>query len=125
MGGTIFVVDDNPTMIDIISWRALEVGFTAVGSAEDYEGTMEQLSQFSPDQRPDIIIMDILLPGTKDGIETAIEIVEKYDLPIVYITSSMDDSIIERAKKTKPHGYILKPFTDDQLKATLEMALNN
>lgn len=123
MAGTIFIVEDNPTMIDIISWRALEVGFTVIGSADDYESVMEQLSQFHPDQRPDIIIMDILLPGTKDGIESAIEIQEIYDIPIVYITSSMDDSIIERAKKTKPRGYILKPFTDNQLKATLEMAL--
>lgn len=125
LGGTIFVVEDNPTMSDIISWRALEVGFTTVGSATDYESTMEGLSAYSPEQRPQIIIMDILLPGEKDGIDTAIEIMEIYDIPIIYITSSMDDLIIERAKKTKPRGYILKPFTDDQLKATLVMAQAN
>lgn len=125
MGHTLFIVEDNPTMADIISWRAVEVGFTVVGSAEDYESTMEKLMTFSPDQRPDIIIVDILLPGSKDGIETAIEIQALYDCSIVYITSSTDDSIIERAKKTRPQGYIIKPFSDDQLKATLEMALKN
>ncbi|HWQ66134.1 MAG TPA: response regulator [Methanospirillum sp.] len=125
MGGTIFIVEDNPTMSDVISWRALEVGFITVGSALDYRGTMEKLLVFSPDQRPDIIIMDILLSGEKDGIDTAIEVQELYDIPIVYISSNLDDPIVERARMTRPQGFIVKPFTDIQLKATLEMALLN
>ena len=67
--------------------------------------------------------MDINLPGEKDGIMTAEEIQKKFFIPIVYISSVMDDPTIERAKLTKPRGFIVKPFTDNQLKATVEMAL--
>ncbi|HWQ65388.1 MAG TPA: response regulator [Methanospirillum sp.] len=125
VGGTIFIVEDNPTMSDLISWRSLEVGFITVGSAWDYQSAMERLEAFSPDMLPEIILMDITFPGEKDGIDTAIEITEKYNIPIVYISSSMDDSTLERAKLTKPFGFIIKPFSDEQLQATLEMALQN
>lgn len=66
--------------------------------------------------------MDINLPGEMDGIDAASEIIEKFKIPIVYISSILDADIMERAK-TKPRGYIVKPFTDNQLRATIEMAL--
>jgi len=73
--------------------------------------------------RPALVLMDIDLPGDIDGIETAREIIKRYNIPIVYISSMLDPDIMERAKVTKPRGYIVKPFTDNQLRATIEMAL--
>ncbi len=123
MDGSIFIVEDNPVINDLISWRLTELGFHVIGSAEDYQGVMEKLSQYPRDELPHLILMDINLPGDTDGIMAATEIQEKYQIPIVYISSLMDDDIMERAKLTKPRGYIVKPFTDNQLKATVEMAL--
>lgn len=123
MNGAIFIVEDNPVINDLISWRLSELGFQVIGTAEDYPDAMEKLQQSAQDNLPDLVLMDINLPGEIDGIGAAVEIQEKYGIPIVYISSLMDDDIIERAKKTKPRGYIVKPFTDNQLKATIEMAL--
>ncbi len=123
MEGTIFIVEDNPVISDLISWRLTELGFTVIGSAEEPQAAIEKLGQFTKEERPKLVLMDINLPGEKDGIMTAEEIQKKFFIPIVYISSVMDDPTIERAKLTKPRGFIVKPFTDNQLKATVEMAL--
>jgi CheY-like chemotaxis protein len=101
------------------------MGFVVNGSAEDHPSAIAKLSQCSPEDLPSLVLMDINLPGDTDGIMAAEEIQEKFQIPIVYISSIIDDLIIERAKHTKPRGYIVKPFTDNQLKATVEMALQN
>ena len=121
--GQIFIVEDNPVISDLISWRLTEMGFLVIGSAEDHPDVIDRLEQYSPEERPNLILMDINLPGETDGIMAAVEIQEKYAIPIVFISSIMDDPIIERAKLTKPRGFIVKPFTDNQLRATVEMAL--
>jgi CheY-like chemotaxis protein len=123
--GRIFIVEDNPVINDLISWRLSELGFLVVGSAEDHESAVSKISEYAKEKRPNLVLMDINLSGETDGITAAIEIQEKFAIPIVYISSIMDDSVIERAKHTKPRGYIVKPFTDNQLKATVEMALHS
>ena len=124
MDGTIFIVEDNPVINDLISWRLTELGFQVMGSAEDHPGAIEKIEKCAPDKRPKLVLMDINL-GETDGITAAAEIQQKFGIPIVYISSIMDEAIIERAKQTKPRGYIVKPFTDNQLKATIEMALQD
>jgi len=123
--GGIFIVEDNPVINDLISWRLTEMGFAVNGSAEDHPSAMKKLSEYSQEDLPNLVLMDINLPGDTDGIMSATEIQERFNIPIVYISSIIDDLIIERAKHTKPRGYIVKPFTDNQLKATVEMALQN
>lgn len=73
--------------------------------------------------RPDLILMDIVLKGEIDGIETASEIRKRYNIPIVYLTAYEDDKTLSRAKLTQPLGYILKPFEERYLKSSIEMAL--
>lgn len=119
----IFIVEDNPVINDLISWRLTEMGFEVCGTASDNQSAIEKLAVFPPEKRPSLILMDINLPGETDGIMTAQEIQEKFAIPLVYISSVMEDSTIERAKLTKPRGFIVKPFTDNQLKVTVEMAL--
>ncbi len=74
--------------------------------------------------RPDLILMDIRIEGAKDGIDTAKEIHEDYNVPVVYLTAHSDEKTLERAKLTESYGYILKPFKDRDLKVTIEMALS-
>ncbi len=73
--------------------------------------------------KPDIIIIDISLQESNDGIELAKTIKQKYDIPFIYLTSYSDDEIISQAKLTEPYGYIIKPFDQDLLHATIQMAL--
>ena len=123
MDNTIFIVEDNPVINDLISWRLTELGFQIKDSAGDFETAMEKLSQYGPEELPALVLMDINLPGDTDGIMAATEIQKRYQIPIVYISSLREDAVIERARQTRPRGYIVKPFTDNQLKATVEMAL--
>jgi len=72
---------------------------------------------------PHLFVIDISLNESNDGIELAKTIKEKYALPFIYLTSHSTDDIIEQAKRTKPYGYIVKPFHPNSLHATIQMAL--
>ena len=73
--------------------------------------------------RPDLILMDIKLKGEMDGIEAAEIIHDRFDIPVVYLTAFADEETLERAKITEPFGYLLKPFEEQDLQSTIEMAL--
>ena len=72
---------------------------------------------------PDIILIDISLQESSDGIELARYIKDKHNLPFIFLTSYSDDEIISLAKLTEPYGYIVKPFDPNSLHATIQMAL--
>lgn len=105
--------------------------------AQDIKNCLEGLGYIVPDVvftgreaiqraeelRPDLVLMDIVLKGDIDGIETATEIRRKYNIPIVYLTAYEDDRTLKRAKLTEPLGYILKPFEERYLRSSIEMAL--
>lgn len=73
--------------------------------------------------QPDIILMDILLKGEIDGIETAVIINKESNIPVIYLTANTDDKTFQRAKISTPFGYLLKPFTERELHTTIEIAL--
>ena len=72
---------------------------------------------------PNLVIVDISLQDTSDGIELAKFIKQQYNIPFIYLTSHSDDDIISLAKVTEPYGYIVKPFDPSSLHATIQMAL--
>jgi len=83
----------------------------------------EEALQKIEETRPDLVLMDVNIEGEIDGIETAARIPPDYHVAIVYLTAYSEDGTLERARATKPHGYLLKPFSERELRATLEMAL--
>jgi len=72
--------------------------------------------------KPDLILMDIILEGTMDGVEAAEQIRDKCDIPVVYLTAYADKKTLEIAKVSGPFGYLIKPFEEKELYATIEMA---
>ena len=75
--------------------------------------------------RPDLVLLDVKIKGDQDGIELGGIIKEQYKLPFVYITSYSDKETVNRAKHTQPLGFIVKPFTKDDVYAAIEVALFN
>lgn len=73
--------------------------------------------------KPDIILMDIVLKGDIDGIETAARINDLFDIPVIFVTAYSDNETLQRAKKTVPYGYITKPFEDRELNSMIEISL--
>lgn len=76
-------------------------------------------------QQPDLVLLDIDLGKGKDGIDIALKIRDIYQIPFIYLTSYATKSIVERAKYTRPMGYIVKPFDEKDLFAAIEIALFN
>lgn len=72
---------------------------------------------------PDIVIIDISLQKSNDGIELAKDIRINHNIPFIFLTSYSDDEIISQAKLTEPYGYIVKPFDPSSLHATIQVAL--
>jgi CheY-like chemotaxis protein len=90
-----------------------------VSSGEEAISTLRNLDL-------DLILMDIILAGTMDGIETAQFINETYNIPIIFITAYGDKKTLDRAKISEPYGYIVKPITnEDELLPTIELAMYN
>lgn len=85
----------------------------------------EEALRVLEDRKPDLILMDIQLAGALDGIDTARSIRDRYAIPIIYLSDHTDKSLVERAKKTFPVGYLAKPFNENDLVRTLEIAFSN
>lgn len=116
---SILIVEDDDIITKVIDWRLNNLGYSVCGKASTGIDALNFLSE----QTPDLILMDINIKGGMDGIETAKKIKEKYTIPFVYITSHSDGPTLERAKETKPDGFIIKPFDDNDLRVAIELAL--
>lgn len=74
--------------------------------------------------KADLVLMDIILKGKLDGIETAKIIIEKMDIPVIFLTAFEDEHTHERAKMVKECGYLIKPFEDAKLRTIVENSVN-
>ena len=115
----ILVVEDQNIIAMDLQSRLHELGYAAPLAVS----SGEEAIQASHAHLPDLILMDIRLKGGIDGIQAAATIRSELDLPIIYLTAHSDDQTLERAQATEPHGYLLKPFEDRELRLTIEMAL--
>ncbi|MBU6428607.1 MAG: response regulator, partial [Cyanobacteria bacterium REEB65] len=94
------------------------LGYDVVGSA----ATGEAAIQLARSARPDLVLMDIMLPGQMDGIAAADAIRNEFDLPVIFLTAYSDKQTLERAKATEPYGYVVKPFDPHELQIAIEVA---
>ena len=85
--------------------------------------TTEQALADVAKHRPDVVLIDIDLQSKMDGIQTAAAIRAAYNIPIIYLTDHSEQAFWERAKITGPSGYLLKPFYEDELLITIEIAV--
>ena len=81
--------------------------------------------QYAREKRPDLVLMDVFLTGDVDGITAAAHIREHLEIPVVYLTAYGEEDVLRRARATKPFGYLIKPFSEPELRSTIEMALLN
>jgi DNA-binding LytR/AlgR family response regulator len=98
-----------------------ELGYSHCGPAINYTEAIEMIEQ----DKPDLLLLDIQLSGKKDGIDVAQKLNELYPIPFIFLTANSDGETIDRAKKVKPHAYIVKPFTKEELFAAIEIAFSN
>ncbi len=117
----ILVVDDEATITTQLEERLAVLGYDVVGTASSGYEAVELAEQL----RPDVVLMDIVMPGEMDGIDAARLIKDNTHIPVVFLTAYGDDRFIDRAIDTAPFGYIIKPYQESALKAAIEVALYN
>jgi signal transduction histidine kinase len=94
-------------------------GYEVVAVTGGGEAAIEEAEQ----KRPDLLLADIGLKGTLDGIEVASVVRQRWGIPTVFLTAYTDSETMERARLSEPYGYLTKPFAEDELHATIEIAL--
>jgi DNA-binding NarL/FixJ family response regulator len=117
----VLIVEDEPVIAENISMYLNNMDFIVSGIAYDDEEAKQQLKQ----NTPDAVLLDINLESGQDGIQIADYINKNYPLPFLFLTSYADKETLDRAKKVEPWGYVVKPFNEKNLLASLEIAVFN
>jgi PAS domain S-box-containing protein len=114
----ILIVEDEALIALDLERRLLRMGYEVVGIGDNRDEAVELYVE----HQPEIVLMDISIRGPVDGIETARAITQLGDVPIIFLTAYADDDTVRRAAEISPYGYLLKPFDERTLSATLSVA---
>lgn len=120
MAPSILVVEDDVEASASICEALVAAGYAIVGAVPSGEAAIELAAR----RNPQLVLMDVAIEGTMDGIATAAILRERYGVPIVFLTGFIDDATFRRAKETAPLGYVKKPFTPRDLRIAVEIALH-
>jgi len=117
----VLIVEDEFIEATDLKRRLEKLGYSVVGMTANGEDAVKKAEELYPN----LILMDIILKGRMNGIETAKRITDNHDIPIIYLTAYFDGKTLEKAKKTAPYGYVVKPYEDMGLKSAIELAVYN
>lgn len=117
----IVIVEDEFVIAEDISTRLAHNGYEVLAVFDQAETAL----RFILEKRPDLIVVDIRLNGPMDGIEMVELIQKEFRIPVIYITANSDAATYERARRTHPHAFLIKPFTPANLLAVVDLALYN
>jgi PAS domain S-box-containing protein len=115
----ILIVEDDPVTVMYLQETLEFRNYRVIGSAPDGPGAIALADR----EEPDLILMDVILEGDMDGIDTAMKIQSRLNIPVVYLTASTDEKNLKRAQETDPYGYLIKPLKDYDLYSAIETAL--
>jgi DNA-binding NarL/FixJ family response regulator len=117
---SVLIADDDVSTTMELEMAIPQMGYALLGTAR----TGREAVRMARDLRPDVILMDIVMPGEIDGIAAAEIIREELNIPSVFLTGYDDDVLLKRAKQVEAYGYIMKPISDAQTRSAIEIALS-
>lgn len=120
MAARILVVEDEGIVRKDIQSTLEKLGHTVVGGAADGATAIEIAER----ERPEMVLMDIMLKGDMSGIEAAMIIRGQLGLPVIFLTAYSDEATLSRARIAEPYGYIVKPFKAIEVQTAIEIALH-
>jgi DNA-binding LytR/AlgR family response regulator len=120
MNKKIYIVEDEPLIAETIKTALTKEGYQIIGMSDNAKEALFDIEHL----QPELILLDINIEGTIDGIELAGYIKKKCNIPFIFLTSHSDDMTLERVKKMEPAGYIVKPFNEKTLKTNIELAIH-
>lgn len=116
----ILIVEDEGIVALDLQDRLEQLGYEVVGNADTAKNALKMAAKHSPN----LVLMDIVLKGERDGIDAARQIHDLFGIPVVFLTAYADEKTLARAKQSYPYGYIVKPFNIQMLHSNIEMALH-
>lgn len=117
----VVIVEDEAIVRRDIESTLIAQAYDVVGTCDSGEAAIDLVL----DQRPDVVLLDIVLKGLINGIEAARAIHEVSDIPVIFLTANTDQGTVSKARETLPYGYISKPFKQVDLLAAIEMTVHN
>ena len=115
----VLIVEDERVVAKDLKQTLESMGYDVIAMAATRDETIACCEK----QLPDIVLMDIRIKGDVDGIDTATELHKRYGLRVIYLTAHADVASIDRAKRTYPHAYLLKPVKPGELQGAIEIAM--
>ncbi len=115
----ILIVDDESLVAMDLRIRLEGLGYTVDGVAVNGHDAIE----LAREVKPDLILMDIMIEGDMDGIQTAMLVRQQLQIPVIYVTASSDSETLDRAMQTEPFGFIHKPLDPMELHSAIEIAI--
>ncbi|WP_207513108.1 LytR/AlgR family response regulator transcription factor [Longitalea luteola] len=117
----IMIVEDETIVAMDLSLRLQKEGYEVVGIASNSDDAIEIYTE----HKPDLVLMDINIKGKKDGIETAAALKKIQEVPLIFLTAFSQNEYITRAKTVNPSAYLVKPFNNDSLHTSIQIAIHN
>jgi signal transduction histidine kinase len=117
----VLLVEDERIVAMDLQRRLRRLGYDVPAIVTSGEDALQAITL--PELSPDVVLMDIHIQGELDGIQTAARIPPELGLPVIYLSAYSDEATLERARSTRPYGYLVKPFSERELRATIEMVL--
>jgi len=116
----IMIVEDEAILLALTRTYLQNLQYEIAAEVNNGEDAIRQIDS----AKPDIVLMDISMPGEFDGIRTAQEILKKMDIPIIFLTSHTDEETIDRATNLSPYGYLFRPIKQIELQVAIDIALS-
>jgi two-component system, cell cycle sensor histidine kinase and response regulator CckA len=116
--GKFLIVEDEFVVAETLRTELASMGYEVMGLAASGEEALSLVSS----GKPDLVLMDIKLRGEMDGVETAIHLRQKLDVPCLFLTAFADEKFLSRSKLAEPLGYLVKPYDSRGLRAAVEIA---
>jgi signal transduction histidine kinase len=116
----ILIVEDELLIAKNLSQKLEKLGYKIADIVSSGADAIQRAGEL----KPDLILMDIVIKGEMDGIATAAIIHQQLDIPIIYTTAYADDETLQRAENTGSYGYLLKPFKEREMHATIKIAMS-
>jgi PAS domain S-box-containing protein len=117
---SILIVEDERIVAKDLQQTLDEMGYDAFAIAASGDEAMA----FATEKRPDVVLMDIRIKGPNDGIQTAALLKKRFPVIVIFLTAHTDETMIDRAKRTEPEGYLVKPVKDAELRSMIEIAMH-
>lgn len=116
----ILIVEDELLIAKNLASKLERLGYKIIDIVSSGADAIQRAGELNPD----LILMDLVIKGDLDGIETAAKIHQRFDIPIIYTTAYADDATLQKAENTGAYGYLLKPIKERELHATIKIALS-